>query len=54
MCMLEGVCVCMEADAQGGWQRVLDALDLESQVVVSCPAWVQETELRSSVQYMLQ
>lgn len=38
----------VSAGAQGGQKRSLDLLELEAQVVVSCPTWVLGTKLGPS------
>jgi hypothetical protein len=35
--------------AHGGEKKVLDPLDLELQVIVSCQTWVLRTELKQCV-----
>lgn len=49
VCVSAWVCVYhIHAVGCRGQKRVLDALELELQAVVSCPLWVLGTTLRSS------
>lgn len=48
ICVFVSICAYVCAGAKRGHDKVLDSLDLESQVIVSLLTWVLGSELESS------